>query len=369
MSKATKTFTHPPLIQGPGDEVVLSVLREILVPPEVLALAKRRRDAICKIAVSHPAARDYWHSGSIAHGTENSPLGDADCGVMIDRRPEQFRIYGPDAGPGGFGPESFIQSFAEYILPRVREAGYPQVTIDRSGNRALKFDFHDPVDFDSLGEIDPSVDLIIGLERRDAPGVWIPNRRRKGWDPAHPQQHTYLMTHHGGSELVVHRAHVVRLSKRAIKRDAASQPVAAMCSWNVSALALNTVTERAPIASALGTSLSDSATAIAQGLTEDPAGVAGPIKLPDGCTNQHSASRLGRMAQVVLAAAEARSLHEARELLEPLFAVEIESIRSRERNRVTRNPLNAALRSGDQLAVGSALGVAGALKPTRSHGA
>jgi hypothetical protein len=369
LSKATKTFAHPPLLRGPGDEVVESVLREILVPPEVLALAKRRRDAICAIARSHPAARDYWHAGSIAQETENSPLGDADCGVMINRRFEEFRAYGPDAGPGGLGPENFIQSFAEYILPRIREAGYPEVTIDLSGNRAIKFDFHGPVDFDSLGEIDPSVDLIIGLERRDGPGVWIPNRRRKGWDPAHPQQHTYLMTHQGGRELVVHRAHVVRLSKRAIKRDAASQPVAAMCSWNVSALALITVRERAPIASALGDSLSESAASISHGLTEDPAGVAGPIKLPDGCTNERSAARLAGMAEVVLAASKARSIHEARQLLEPLFAVEIESIRSRERNRVRRNPLSSALRSGDQLAVGSALGAAGAMKPTRSHGA
>jgi len=369
LGKATKTFVHPPLVAGPGDEVVESVLREILVPPEVLALAKRRRDAICTIAVSHPAARDYWHAGSIAQGTENSPLGDADCGVMINRGFEEFRVYGPDAGPGGLGPERFIQSFAEYILPRIREAGYPEVTIDLSGNRALKFDFHDPVDFDSLGEIDPSVDLIIGLERRDGPGVWIPNRRREGWDPAHPQQHTYLMTHQGGSELVVHRAHVVRLSKRAIKRDATSQPVAAMCSWNVSALALATVRERVAIASALGASLSESAVAIARGLTEDPAGVAGPIKLPEGCTNQYAATRLAGMAEVVLAATEAHSIHEARQLLEPLFAVEIESIRSRERSRVRRNPLSSALRSGDRLAVGSALGAAGALKPTRSHGA
>ena len=49
-----------------------------------------------KIAKAHPAYRDKWSAGSIAQGTHNSPLGDADCGVMVNRMYEEFRAFGPD---------------------------------------------------------------------------------------------------------------------------------------------------------------------------------------------------------------------------------------------------------------------------------
>ena len=90
--------------------------------------------------------------------------------------------------------------------------------------------------------MDPYVELIVGLDRADGPGIWIPNRRN-GWDPADPELHTDLMTIRHRESLRVVRAHILRLSKRAIKRDAANGGIAVMHSWNLSALALELIEE------------------------------------------------------------------------------------------------------------------------------
>jgi hypothetical protein len=363
-----QAYRYPPLATRPGDKALEEILRHIAVPKDVLAEAKGRRNLVCELAMRHPAARATWYSGSIAHGTHNSPLGDADCGVMVDRRSLEFRAYGPDAEGIGLGPEMFIRSFAEVILPEMRGAGYPNAEVDLTGNRAIKFMFNSRVDFGELGEVDPYVDLIVGLDRRDAPGIWIPNRSKNGWDAAHPQKHTELMTERDPQELVVHRAHLIRLGKRAIKRDGQEPRVPAMCSWNFSALGLEHVSERAPLANALAALFADASTSIAAGLTEDPAKVAEPIALPEGMSNQRSAERLTQMARIVAAASGAPSLAEARRILSTLFGVEIDEIRAKHQAVTRSSPLNPALRSGNAAAIGAALGMPDPPKTTRSHG-
>ena len=363
-----QSYRYPPLTPGPGDQALEEVLRHIAVPPKVLGAAKTRRNLVCELAMRHPAARATWYSGSIAHGTHNSPLGDADCGVMVDRRSTEFRAYGPDAEGVGRGPEEFIRTFAAAVLPFLRDGGYPDADVDLSGNRAIKFLFNDPIDFGELGEVDPYVDLIVGLDRRGAPGIWIPNRRRNGWDPAHPQKHTWLMTERDPQELVVHRAHLIRLGKRAIKRDGQQPRIPAMCSWNFSALALEHVEIRSPLSGSLSALFSNASLSIAAGLTNDPAGVAGPIGLPDGMTNEESARRLALMAAFVDEAAQASSRAEARRALSNLFGLEIDEIRAREKATIRRSPLNPALRSSDAAAIGAALGMPDPPKTTRSHG-
>ncbi|HZJ10665.1 MAG TPA: hypothetical protein VFD39_13280, partial [Trueperaceae bacterium] len=265
-------------------------------------------------------------------------------------------------------PEEFIQSFAAVVLPILRDNGYSAAEVDLSGNRAIKFKFNTPIDFGELGPVDPYVDLIVGLDRREGPGIWIPNRRKNDWDAAHPQKHTELMTQRDSQELIVHRAHLIRLGKRAIKRDGQEPRVPAMYSWNFSALALKHVEDRAPLASTLGDLFSDAAVSIAAGLTEDPAGVADPIALPDGMSNEEAAARLSKMAAFVSKAAQAGSLVEARCILSPMFGTEIDEIRAREKERVRDNALNPALRSGNATAIGAALGTTDPPKATRSHG-
>lgn len=362
-----QAYRYPPLVPGAGDKALAEILRHIAVPQDVLNEAKRRRNLVCELALEHPAARDKWYSGSIAHGTHNSPLGDADCGVMVDRRSPEFRAFGPDAVGDGLGPEQFIQSFAAAILPAVRAAGYPRADVDLTGNRAIKFVFNETVDFGEFGAVDPYVDLIVGLDRRDAPGIWIPNRRANSWDAAHPQKHTELMTT-GPQELVVHRAHLIRLGKRAIKRDGLHPRVQTMCSWNFSALALRHVEERVPLAKGLAELFGNASASIAAGSTRDPAGVADPIALPEGMTNAESARRLARMAAVVDAATNAPHLLEARRILSDLFGAEIDEIRERQQSVVRNSPLNPALRSANGAATAAALGAPELRKTTRSHG-
>jgi hypothetical protein len=363
-------FRHQPIVESPADRVIEGILREIAVRDDVLAEARRRRNLVRRIALRHDAARRTYNSGSIAHGTHNAPLGDADCGVVIDRRLDAFRAFGPDAGPGARGPEPFYQLFAAFIEPQVRDAGYPKLELDLSGNRAIKFIFNEPVEFDELGPVDPYVDLIVALRRdEDHKGLWIPNRRAGWWDAAHPERHTWLMTQRDPRPLSVHRAHVVRLGKRAVKRDGARPGgTQVICSWNLSALSLNLVDERLPLATALAGLFDGAARSIARTLTDDPAGVAGPIQLPDGVSQDMAARRLAEMATIVSQAIGARSEAGARAALAPLFGTELEVIRAREQAALTSHPVNGAIRERDPARIAGALGATVLLKRTASDG-
>jgi hypothetical protein len=364
-----QTYAHPPVSRCPADQVVESILRQIAVRKDVLDESKRRRKLICQIAMDHEAARRYFFSGSIAHGTQNAPLGDADCGLVLNRTFERFRSFGPDAPGVGEGPEAFIQDFAAFINPRVRSAGYPDAYVDLSGNRALKFEFNQPIEFDELGPVDPYVDLMLGLTRRDGEGLWIPNRKRQWWDAAHPEMHTWLMTERDPEPERVHRVHVVRLTKRPVKRDdTIPGRTQVMCPWNLSALALDLVSEKKPLATALAEFLEGASDEIAYGLTEDPAHVADPIKLPDGVSTETASIRLAEMGEIVRLSIQAESVAEARRVLSSLFGVEIDEIREREERARRNDRLKRGLVAGDSAAVGLALGAGTPSKAMASDG-
>ncbi|MEX0972364.1 MAG: hypothetical protein WDZ46_03800 [Solirubrobacterales bacterium] len=349
----------------PADVALNEILHEISVPTAVLEEARRRRDRVLAIAEEHDAARDGagFASGSVAHGTANRPLEDADCGVKVNRRFEAFRVFGPDAAEDR-GPEAFIKLFSEFVLRRLRRR-YPNAEVDLNGNRAIKFLINETVEIDEWGPVDPYVELIVGLDRVDAPGIWIPNRRKRGWDPADPELHTEMMVMRHPEALRVLRAHILRLSKRAVKRDAANGGVAVMYSWNLSALALELITETAPLAPALHAFLSGASGSIASGLTEDPApAVTEPIKLPEGVSSERASRRLGEMAAIVEAALDARSKEGARAHLEELFGPEIEGILARERRALQRGT-----RGGNGAALATGLGIETPPKATRSGGA
>jgi hypothetical protein len=123
---------------------------------------------------------------------------------------------------------------------------------------------------------DPTVDLVVGLERREAPGLWIPNTEAKRWDPSHPEKHTELLTARP-KDLRVVRARAIRLAKAENKRTATSP----LCSFNLEALAWMFVKQGMDEPEALLALWDEGADDLEQRLTPDPAGVSKPIKVED----------------------------------------------------------------------------------------
>ncbi len=349
----------------PVDTVLHDILKEVAVPLAVVDEAKNRRKLALEIAMSHEAAREGYVSGSVAHGTTNKPLEDADCGIVVNRRFQAFRAFGPDAPGGGEGPRAFVAMFADYLEPRLREH-YANAEATIGGKRAIKLEFNETVEIDEWGPVDPYVDFIVGLAQAEGRGLWIPNLRSDTWDPGDPIHHTWLMTKRDERALRIFRAHLLRLAKRAVKRDGAVEGgTAVMCSWNLSALALEGVTELTSLGAGLAGFFSFASSEIRQGLTDDPSPVSTePIKLQEGVTTEQASRRLAEMAAIVEEANAQLSKARAREVLVQLYGPEIEVVSKREGNQ----PADGLTR-GDRAAVASVLGSPISPKPTRSYGA
>lgn len=70
----------------------------------------------------------------------------------------------------------------------------------------------------------PSVDLIVGLTRKDAAGLWIPNLHSSSWDASHPERHTELLTA-APKALRVTRARAIRLGEGVEQAADAARPM------------------------------------------------------------------------------------------------------------------------------------------------
>ena len=194
----------------------------------------------------------------------NRPVTDGDGGVVLDRR-----IY-PELGPDGDGegPHEIIEDMHDFLGPRVREH-YEDATVHRM-KRGLKVYFHDPID----EEQDPTVDLVVALNRKADDALWIPNRDRSRWDPSHPEKHYQLLRAGTKAHRRV-RARVIRLGKA--WNCQYSEP--GLCSFNIVALALEAITEPLPLDQAMADFFHYAAMAIGKGRTKDPADVSPSIKL------------------------------------------------------------------------------------------
>jgi hypothetical protein len=270
---------------------------------------------------------------------------------VLDRR--HHIDLGPDGS--GIGPVQTVKQIVEEITPAIK-AKFPKAKVDTT-KRAVLVEFSEPV-----GDEDPSVDLIVGLARKQDDALWIPHLDADRWDPSHPEEHTRLLTADLAARRV-HRARVLRLAKAAVCNDGDKR---VMCSFNIEALALEHITAVRPT---LGESLeilfAGAAASIEKELTPDPAGVSKAIKLPEGITRDAAARRLRFFAARVHQAREADSRAGALEALIEVFGPQLPSA-----PRSTKSSLADELRRGERgAATTGAFGATAAnLEPTRAFG-
>lgn len=330
-------------------ETLADVRKQIAVDDDVLSDTKQRRNLVKRLARTFEGALKTFDSGSVAHGTVNKPVSDADCGVVLDRR-----TY-PELGPDGddVGPDAIVHEVADFVIAGVRKE-YPNATCEVK-KRAIVITFNEPLD----DEQDPSVDLIVALTRADGEGRWIPNTHDHDWDASDPERHTTLLN--GPSDAVrIHRARVIRLAKAAVKQD----DPAVVSSFNIEALALDHVDEDNMLAESLRDLLLGASDDLAEGDTPDPAGVSDAIKLPDGVAREETVARLREFGELVAEAIDhANDADRVRAALAGVFPDHVDAHPSDKRR------LADALAVGDRTRVGTAFGVgAQSLKPTRAFG-
>jgi hypothetical protein len=334
-----------------AEEVLEEIREDISTDDDDLREARERRDLVLEAAEDFGVLR-IFRSGSVAHGDVNNPVSDADCGAVLDRR--SYTTLGPDSSDED-GPEAIMDEVRKHVMPLVREV-YPDAR-SRLIKRAILIRFNEP----NADGVDPSVDLVVALTRKDADGIWIPNRDYSDWDASDPECHTRLLVAEPKA-LRRHRARVIRLAKAAIKGD--STP--ALISFNVEALALEHIVEVDGLIYSLQRFFTEASSSIKAGLTEDPAGVSGKIKLPEGMTRTRASKRLGFFADKVQ---EAIDNTEDRDAVETALA-ELYPDQLPDAKRSSKDALAEALRVGNERGVRSALAIApaAAIKPVRSYG-
>jgi hypothetical protein len=240
------------------------VEKAIAAEDAALAEARRRRRAVLEAGGGLGGVLGSYASGSVAMGVVNDPVEDADGGIILDRR--QHPGLGPDGG--GDTPRDIVAELHALVGPAVREI-WPKATV-HDMKRGITVRMHAPL----FSGADPYVDVVVAMNRKDAPGLWIPNLAANCWDASHPQCHVELMLV-GTRALRRTRARVVRLAKAWNKQF--TDP--ALSSFNIVALALECITFPMSIDQALLVFFDHAATSLAYKRTEDPAGVSGPIKL------------------------------------------------------------------------------------------
>ena len=338
---------------------LLDDVRKQLAPDDaVLKEARARRDLARSAGEFFHGTNRSFGSGSLAHGTANCPVHqrdkglDADCGVVLDRR--SHPTLGPDSVEQE-GPSAIVEQVRDHLRSEI-EQEYPGATFEIT-KRAILIRFDAPL---PTGE-DPTVDLVVGLERRNAPGLWIPNTEAERWDASHPERHTELLTAEP-KDLRVTRARAIRLAKAENKRS--GKPP--LCSFNLEALGWMFVEQGMDEADALLALWADGADDLEERYTPDPAGVSGVIKVED---KDKAVERLRYAAgRLELALDDDDDEQHVRKALAPLWPEFI----SVDPNMATKARSAARLRSGSPLYVtgGGVLSTTSGtpLKPVRSFG-
>ena len=240
------------------------VEKKVNADDEELRDARRRRRETLRICGEFGGVLGTYGSGSVAMGVAVDPVVDADGGMILDRR--SYPDLRPDGG--GATPNDVVSQLHDFVGPKVREI-WPKATV-HDMKRGITVRMHAPM----RSGADPFVDVVVAMNRKAQVGLWIPNLVTNRWDASHPQRHVELVNS-GTRAIRRTRARVVRLAKAWNKQY--SEP--AFCSFNLVALALESIRASMPIDEALLCFFDHASTSLRQHLTEDPAGVSGPIKL------------------------------------------------------------------------------------------
>ena len=282
------------------NEILTDVQKKIAPTDETLESVRSRRDEVLTIVGRYAGALRTYTSGSIAHRTANDDT-DADCGVVLDRR--SYHELGPD-GDGG-PPNEIVEDVRSFIRNGLKES-HPSIAF-RLTKRAIKITYNEPL----LNGSDPSVDLIVALTRA-AGALWIPNLEHKRWDASDPECHTRLLTAEPVG-LRRMRAKVIRLAKAWNKQY--SNP--GLCSFNIEALALESIKEEVSVADGLAAFFKYAASDLSKRKTPDPAGVSAPIKTLED--REVVVGRLNRAAENLQTALKASDENSSRDVLAEVY--------------------------------------------------
>lgn len=344
-------------VQDHFENEIDEVRKSISADDAHLEVARARLKAVRDAAESFDGIRRSYNAGSIAQETVNRPVNDGDGGAVLDRRKH------PDLGPDSEaeeGPTEIVHSIKDHILDQLEEAEDLTVTSATVTKRAILFEF-EPGENASDDDPNPTVDLVIALERKDEPGLWIPNTEDETWDASDPEEHTKLFRE-DPKELRVFRARLVRLAKEAIKSD--ESPV--LISFNVVALALELVDEVGSLGDGLRQFFEGMASSILGGDTDDPAGVSDPIKLPEGVSRVTAHQRLKFFAdRLAEAQVNCSNKSKVQAALAEVFPSQFPDIEAGSTSSVAA--ALAAGKVGDE-AVKKAFGSTQGVKPVRSAG-
>ncbi|MGW6742506.1 hypothetical protein ACWGDX_17590 [Streptomyces sp. NPDC055025] len=231
---------------------------------EPLVEARERLALVRSAAMAFTGSLRTYASGSLAQHTFIHPVGDGDGGLVLDRR-----VY-PGLGPDGGGetPADIAAELCGLLGPAARKV-YPNARCGTS-KRGPKLTFGQPVD----GQ-DPTVDLVVALTRKDAPGLWIPNLKNDTWEASDPEHHVELFTS-GKLSLRRTRRRVVRLLKAWNKQYS----VPGFSSHNLTVWAWEFIEPGMGMATALSAVLTRAARRVDSGnATVDPAGVSPNVRL------------------------------------------------------------------------------------------
>jgi hypothetical protein len=267
------TWSHQPFLAVAADwltrmstidDLLNEVRTQIEAKPDALAEARERLQLVRDSAYSFRGALRTYRSGSLAVHTMNEPVTDGDGGVVLNRN------YYPALGPDGNGeaPGDVVAELVEHLRPLIR-AAYPNATMHTS-KRGPKIYFGQRVDGD-----DPTVDLVLAMNRREGTSIWIPNLENETWEASDPEKHARLLNGNLPAFRSTRRK-IIRLAKAWNKQ----YDVPGASSFEISVWAYEFVEPGQGVAKGLMTLFDGAATRLESGMpTKDPAGVSPDLKL------------------------------------------------------------------------------------------